>query len=89
MQFMTVYTYSPEQRREVIEQRVEKGALIPEGMKVLGEWSHVGGGKVFRLVEVSDPAVMAQATHPWASLGVIEMYPVMDTDKLLAVLGPK
>jgi hypothetical protein len=58
-------------------------------MKVLGEWSHIGGGKVFRLVEVSEPAVMVQATHPWASLGVIDTYPVMETDELLAVLGPK
>jgi hypothetical protein len=89
MQFMTVYTYPPERRGEVIKQRSEKGDLIPEGMKLLGEWSYTGSGKVFRLVEANDPAVMVKAMAPWANLGHIETYPVMETDKLMALLKPK
>jgi len=86
---MTVYTYPPECRDQVIKQRAEKGDLTPEGMKVLAEWSYLGGGKTFRVVEVSDPAVMVKASHPWASLGVIETYPVMQTNDLIALLGRK
>jgi hypothetical protein len=32
MLFMTVFTYEPSARDEVIHRRVEKGAMVPKGM---------------------------------------------------------
>jgi len=42
--------------RNQYERREERGAIAPaKGAKVLGEWSVIGGGKVFMLVDVEDP----------------------------------
>ena len=86
MLFMTVFTYEPAVRDEVIRRRVEKGALIPDGMELLGEWSHVGSGRVFRLIDVEDPAALPEATLPWTDIGSLDVYPVMEVEKILPQL---
>lgn len=89
MLFMAVYSYAPERRDEVLKRRMEKGSLVPPGIKVLGEWSYLGFGRVFRLYEVDDPAVAIQAAHGWSDLGKIEVFPVIETDKLIALVQKK
>jgi len=89
MLFMTTYTYEPGNREAVVRRRAEKGAMAPPGMKILGEWSAVTGGKVFRLVEVDDPRVMAGASAAWADLGKIETVPVMTTEDMMKLLQSK
>lgn len=89
MLFMTVYTFEPSQRDDVIRRRVEKGALIPAGMKMIGEWSAAGGGRVFRLIEVDDPTAMFEATTPWTDIGKLEVYPVIEVEKVLPYLAEK
>ena len=86
MLFMTVYTYEPRARNEVIRRRLEKGALVPKGMKLLGEWSHVGSGRVFRLIDVEDAAALPEATMPWTDIGSLDVYPVMEVETILPVL---
>jgi len=86
MLFMTVYTYEPEKREEVIKKRAEKGPLVPAGVKVLGEWSAVTAGRVFRLVEVDDARALLAGVAPWADLGKIESYPVMVTEDVIKLL---
>lgn len=89
MLFMTIYTYEPEEREAVIRRRAEKGAMAPQGMKIVGEWSALTGGRVFRLVEVDDPRVMLGATAAWADLGKIESIPVMETEEVMKLLPSK
>ena len=89
MLFMSVYTYEPAQRDEVIKRRAEKGAMAPPGMKIIGEWSDVTGGRVFRLVEVDDPRVMLGASAAWADLGKVESVPVMETEEVMKLLPRK
>jgi len=89
MLFMTVYTYEPENREAVIKQRAEKGGLVPPGVKIMGEWSAVGAGRVFRLVEADSVPVLLAAVHPWASLGKVETYPVMPVDDVIKLLAKK
>ena len=89
MLFMSVYTYEPAQREEVIKRRAEKGAMAPPGMKIIGEWSDVTGGRVFRLVEVDDPRVMLGASAAWADLGKVESVPVMETEEVMKLLPRK
>ena len=89
MLFMSVYTYEPAQRDEVIKRRAEKGAMAPPGMKIIGEWSDVTGGRVFRLVEVGDPRVMLGASAAWADLGKVESVPVMETEEVMKLLPRK
>ncbi len=86
MLFMTVYTYEPKDREAVIKRRAEKGPMAPQGMKILGEWSSLTGGRVFRLVEVDDPRAMLGATAAWADLGKVETFPVMETEEVMKLL---
>ncbi len=89
MLFMTIYTYEPEKREAVIKRRAEKGAMAPQGMKIVGEWSDITGGRVFRLVEVDDPRVMLGASAAWADLGKIESVPVMQTEEVMKLVSGK
>lgn len=89
MLFMTVYKYEPENREAVIKKRAEKGGLVPPGVKVLGEWSAITGGRVFRLIEADDARALLAAAHPWADLGKVESYPVMSVDEVIKLLTKK
>jgi len=89
MLFMTIYTYDPKDREAVIKRRAEKGMMAPPGMKVVGEWSSLSGGRIFRLVEVDDPRVMLGATAAWADLGKIETIPVMETEEVMKLFASR
>jgi len=89
MLFMTVYTYEPGNREAVIKKRAEKGAIVPPGVKIVGEWSAVTGGRVFRLTEAEDARALLAAAHPWADLGKIEAYAVMSVDDVIKLLTKK
>jgi Domain of unknown function (DUF3303) len=89
MLFMTVYTYEPANRQAVIKKRAEQGSLLPPGAKSLGEWSAVGGGRVFRLIEADDARALLGSANPWADLGKIEAYPVMAVDDVIKLLTGK
>lgn len=81
MLFMTIFSYQPERRNEVFKRRLERGSLVPEGMTVVGEWSAIGGGRVFRLVEVENPAVAMAAAGAWSDLGRYEIVPVIESEE--------
>ena len=86
MLFMAVYSYTPENREEIINRRAE-GLFIPEGAKMLGQYSALAGGTVFTLIEASDPLVAFQCFHGWNNLGEFEIFPVMDTDELMKAMA--
>ncbi len=86
MLFMAVFSYAPERRDEVLKRRAQQGAMVAPGTRLVGEWSYLGWGRVFRLFETDDPGVMAQGAQAWSDLGKIELFPVVETDKLLASL---
>jgi hypothetical protein len=84
MLFMTVYSYDPAHRNEIIKRRLNAGPQLPEGLKLIGEWSYIGSGKVFRLVEAGDnPEKLIEAMQPWSDLGTIETYPVLEVEKAI------
>ena len=89
MLFMTVFTYEPALRNEVIRRRAQKGTLAPKNMKVLGEWSYAGAGRVFRLVEVDDLAAMVEGAAAWTDLGKLDVFPVLEVEKVLPHLIDK
>ena len=89
MLFMTVYTYEPGNRTAVIKKRAEQGQLVPPGAKIPGEWSAVGGGRVFRLVEADSAQTLLAAANPWADLGEFEVSPVMVVDDVIKLLTDK
>ena len=48
MLFMVIFTWEPGKTEEVIKRRAR--AEDPEGLKVIGEWADLQGGRAFRLV---------------------------------------
>jgi hypothetical protein len=86
MLFMSIYTYEPKDREAVTKRRAEKGPMAPPGMKIIGEWSCLTGGRVFRLVEVDDPRAMLGASAAWADLGKVKVFPVMNTEEVMKLL---
>jgi len=89
MLFMTIFKYEPQNRDEIVKRRAEKGGMVLEGMKVVGEWPCLKGGQVFRLVDTDDPTVMMAATYAWSDLGTIEIHPVMDIEEAMKIVSSK
>ena len=87
MLFMVVYSYQSKHRNDVVKRRQEMGAQMPQGVKSIGEWSYVGSGKVFRLVEATDTSEMLKANYAWSDLGTIEMYPVIPVDQVMGMIS--
>lgn len=87
MLFMSIFTYEPKDREAVIKRRLEKGRMEPPGVKVIGEWSYLGGGRVFELSEGDDPRAMMGYSAAWADLGKIEIFPVIETGEVMKLLS--
>jgi len=83
MLFMAIFTYEPEKRDAVVKRRMGKGPLLPDGAKIIGEWSSVAGGRVFRLLEIDDATAALAATRAWSDLGKVEMVPIIVTEDAL------
>lgn len=86
MLYMTVYTFGLEKRDEVTRRRVEKGPMVPSGIKILGEWTSIEGGRVFRLMEADDQGALLAATYAWNDLGKVEHVPVMETEEAIRLI---
>ena len=83
MLFMIIYTWEPGQRNEVLKRKMGKSARMREGVKELGEWTDLGGGRGFLLVESNDPVTLMSKNTAWADLVRMEAIPVVETDELL------
>ena len=88
MLFISIFSYKPEKRDDVIKRRSE-GLFTPEGAKCLGQWSSTGGGRTFTLFEASDCMVLAQWSVIFSDLGKFEIYPVVDTEELIKAIKAK
>ena len=86
MLFISIYTYEPENRDEILKRRVES-LFTPEGAKLHGQWSYTAGGRVFSLFELDNALVAAQWSQAWNDLGKFEVYPVVDTDELIKAMA--
>jgi hypothetical protein len=88
MLYMTILTWDPEKRDEVIE-RVKKIGLEHEGMKVIGTWADVTTGRCFQLSDIPrdiDPILNLKSNFTWNDIMRIESIPVMDAMELIQAL---
>ena len=84
MLFMSIFTWEPEKMDEAVKRRATE--KIPEGYKMIGEWTDLGSNRAFRLFEVADPKVILQVNFAWNDLGNVELVPVMETEEALKLL---
>lgn len=87
MLFMLIFEYSPENRNVLIKKYVEKGPMIPDGIKEVGMWSSVSGGRVYSIYETDDPAALAKFGQNWNDLGTGEIIPVMKTVEYIKLVA--
>jgi len=85
MLIMDTITWEPARAEDVMKHRVEE--KIPEGVKVIGEWVDIGGGRVFRLVDVADPKILVAMTSFWFGYGKKELVPVMEAEEILKLMS--
>ncbi|MFQ6062820.1 MAG: DUF3303 domain-containing protein [Methanosarcinales archaeon] len=84
MLFMTIFTWEPDKRDEVVKRRATE--KVPERIKVIGEWVDLQGGRVFILSETADPKAVLAESFAWNDLGNIECVPVMEAEEVLKLL---
>lgn len=83
MLFMSIYTYEPAKRNEIIKRRAEKGALAATGVKVIGEWIALSGHRGFMLFEAQDPKAIMATTLAWSDLVRFESVAVMEAEEVM------
>jgi hypothetical protein len=82
MLFMNIYTFEPGQRDAIIKRRMENGTLLSEGVKVVGEWTDLGGGRGFMVCEANDHKAIMTSAMKWDDLMKEEIIPLLDTKEL-------
>ena len=87
MLFVGISTWEPE-RRDEVDKRAAAMAKIPEGIKIIGSWVDLAGGRIFEVFEADDPKAVIEATFAWNDLCKVEIVPVMETEEA-AKLIPK
>ena len=82
-----IFTYKPEKRDEVIKRRLEIGTGLPQGLKSIGEWTDLTGGRNFTLTEGPDDAkLLLAAIMAWDDLGEFDNVPVMEVEEALKLV---
>ncbi len=89
MLFMCIYTFEPKERGTVVKRFIEKGSLVPSGVKLIGEWSALAGGRMFRLIESDDPMAVAENSAAWVDICKLEVIPVIKTEERIKFLSQK
>ena len=78
MTFVTIFSYPPENRQAVQARFKETGGRPPAGVKMLGRWHAIGGGKGVHICESDDPMAIAKWVQEWSDLLSIEIYPALN-----------
>lgn len=58
-----------------------QGPALPAGVKAIGEWVQIGGGRSFRLLDISDSKLALASALPWTDIVKLELIPVIDTEE--------
>lgn len=66
---------------------METGGVPPPGVKLLGRWTDLAGGRGFTLTESDDAVAAAKSAYVWNDLMSFEMVPAMTDDRLAKVLA--
>ena len=79
MLFLNAYTYKEGKREEIIERRLEQGLGVPEGTKIIGEWTALEGSGGYMIFETDTPDYAW--TMMWNDLLDMQIIPILDTEK--------
>jgi hypothetical protein len=75
---MVVETFIPGGKPRVYERFVEKGRMLPEGLRYIDSWVEKDGDRCFQLMETDSPQLFSVWIEKWSDLvsfEVIELAP--------------
>jgi len=78
MKFIGIGTWEPQHRDAYASKRMEKGRMLPEGIKVIGEWLDVSGGRQIILFEADSAMDCFMWANHWNKIASIESFPVIE-----------
>ena len=85
MLFVAISTWEPE-RRDEVDKRAAAMAKIPEGIKLIGSWVDLAGGRVFEVAEAADPKAVIEGSYLWNDLCKVEIVPVMESEEAVKLI---
>jgi hypothetical protein len=87
MLFVSEYKIAPE-NRDVAQERFKKtGGAPPQGVKVIGRWHSVVGGRGVTVYEANDAQLIAQWAQRWSDVISFEIYAAIDDAGFAKVIG--
>ena len=92
MQYMAIITWEPPQRDAVLKRFAAEGVKTPSGVKILGSWGDIHGGRVFILEDwgdVNDPKISVQFSNEWTDLCKVEAVPVTKPEEIMKFISSK
>ena len=87
MLFMVIGTWEPDKVQEITKRAGEKGAGVPEGVRVIGEWTDAAGRRIVRVLEADDATSLLVASLGWNDLMTIEVFPVVGLESSIDTAG--
>ena len=82
---VTIATWEGKDARDILK-RFAVWPGPPEGVKILGAWADVAGGRCFFLHDVTDPAAFERNQSAWWDSVKLENVLVLPTDEYMKVL---
>ena len=89
MLHLCIITWDPDKRDAVFKRTQERG-FEHEGVKVIGTWIDIDGGRGFQLTDVPDdidPKLRLKANFAWNDIMRIETVRVMEAEELVKLLS--
>jgi hypothetical protein len=87
MLFVSEYKIAPE-HRDVAQERFKKtGGPPPQGVKVIGRWHSVVGGRGVTVYEANDAQLIAHWAQQWSDVISFEIYAAIDDAGFAKVIG--
>jgi hypothetical protein len=87
MIFVSVYSIAPEKRNAAQERFKKSGGPPPKGVKMIGRWHAVGGGRGVTVFEADDAQTAAHWAQQWTDLISFEIYPAIDDAGFAKLIG--
>ena len=78
MKFITIASWEPHQRDELFKKRMENGRMAPKGIKVIGEWLDIQGGRAVWLHEADSAMEGLKWSNRWNDINKFESFPVVE-----------
>jgi hypothetical protein len=78
MKFITIATWEPHHRDEMMKRRKENGRMLPKGVKLIGEWVDASGGRSVSLYETDSALEGFKWSYNWSDIHNLESFPVLE-----------